>query len=440
MSQDYNLEDEFGDFLDRVEANINSSFDDELQHYGVKGMKWGRRKSSSTTPELKTLGPDKITRKTKSGEEITMTKIPPGAITRFLAKRSERVRNAVANSASLTIRNSEGKEVGYANMEKRSKDELYLNWIGINADSRGKGYATAVMKAAEGFGKEGGFKKMTLEVPGNSPDARHIYEKLGFKVTKEDKDPDDPVWGGLTSMEYSFDTQHGEHLREEDVVTTQLNTIDDVDDFLAHYGVKGMSWGKRKARDTGGSGGGQNGTAKPKPGMSRKKKIAIGIGIGATVAIGAAVAISVMNNKKANDMAISQIAANVSTMRGKSRFDMIANAAKMDAAANPKVSKQAEKTAKAVAEKVAAKTKDAIEDSPAGQSMTSKLKEAAINKAKDMAYERAKEQAMDKAKEYAIERAKSMLRPASSVPQKSVVFNPKTGLYEEVEGDGGDNS
>ena len=40
---------------------------------------------------------------------------------------------------------------------------------------------------------------MTLEVPGNSPDARHIYEKLGF-VAQEQISGDDDIWGGLTSM------------------------------------------------------------------------------------------------------------------------------------------------------------------------------------------------------------------------------------------------
>jgi hypothetical protein len=65
------------------------------------------------------------------------------------------------------------------------------------------------MKAARDFGKQQNFEKMTLEVPGNSPDARHIYEKLGFKVTKEADDTDD-FWGGLTEMEYKFNSaKHG---------------------------------------------------------------------------------------------------------------------------------------------------------------------------------------------------------------------------------------
>ena len=40
---------------------------------------------------------------------------------------------------------------------------------------------------------------MTLEVPGNSPDARHIYEKIGFVAGEQISDEDD-IWGGLTKM------------------------------------------------------------------------------------------------------------------------------------------------------------------------------------------------------------------------------------------------
>jgi ribosomal protein S18 acetylase RimI-like enzyme len=51
---------------------------------------------------------------------------------------------------------------------------------------------------------------VTLEVPGNSPDARHIYTKLGFKVVKEataKEIKNDPVWGGLTDMKLDLGKQ-----------------------------------------------------------------------------------------------------------------------------------------------------------------------------------------------------------------------------------------
>jgi hypothetical protein len=66
--------------------------------------------------------------------------------------------------------------------------------------------------------------------------------------------------------------------------------MDEVDDFLAHYGVKGMRWGRRKS-------GVDTSSSEPKPKMSREKKIAIAVGVGATVAVGAAIALSLMDKK-----------------------------------------------------------------------------------------------------------------------------------------------
>lgn len=62
-----------------------------------------------------------------------------------------------------------------------------------------------------------------------------------------------------------------------------------VDDFLMHYGVKGMKWGKRQSSN--------DDTSEPKPKMSREKKIAIAVGVAATVAVGAAIAFGVMDQK-----------------------------------------------------------------------------------------------------------------------------------------------
>ena len=48
--------------------------------------------------------------------------------------------------------------------------------------------------------KKQGMRHITLEVPTISPNARHIYEKLGFKETGKLGSEDD-VWGGLTKMQ-----------------------------------------------------------------------------------------------------------------------------------------------------------------------------------------------------------------------------------------------
>jgi len=91
-----------------------------------------------------------------------------------------------------------GRKIGDAEIFKESDSSLNVVWVGIDESERGHGYATAVMKGIIKYAKKEKYKTVTLEVPGTSPDARHIYEKLGFipvEVISEDD-----VWGGLTSM------------------------------------------------------------------------------------------------------------------------------------------------------------------------------------------------------------------------------------------------
>lgn len=56
------------------------------------------------------------------------------------------------------------------------------------------------MKAVAKYAKSTGCKQVTLEVPGISPNARHIYEKIGFKPTGETLGERGDMWDGLTKM------------------------------------------------------------------------------------------------------------------------------------------------------------------------------------------------------------------------------------------------
>jgi GNAT superfamily N-acetyltransferase len=97
------------------------------------------------------------------------------------------------------------KEVGYIQVnEDVPEKELNIVWIEIYNGYEGKHYATETMKSIIGWAKKEGYKKLTLEVPGTSPNARHIYEKLGFKDTGKTLGNKDDMWGGLTCMEKTF--------------------------------------------------------------------------------------------------------------------------------------------------------------------------------------------------------------------------------------------
>lgn len=177
----------------------------DLYHHGVKGQKWGRRKPKEA-PHVKS-GTKTITTKTKYGDELTMQGEPTPGIAKFLAKHSKGYRNRVNNSNFYSLKDKAGNVVGEMQTFKENKNELNIVWVGTNESARGKGYASAAMRGAVNSAKKQGLKKVTLEVPGNSPDARHIYEKMGFKAKNAISSTDD-IWGGLTEMELNLNKKH----------------------------------------------------------------------------------------------------------------------------------------------------------------------------------------------------------------------------------------
>lgn len=76
----------------------------EIYHYGVKGMKWGVRKKYSPSESYQF--------KTSLGEELTMERHKTPALTKALTKLNPKIKNEVNNTFHYALKDSRGKEVG----------------------------------------------------------------------------------------------------------------------------------------------------------------------------------------------------------------------------------------------------------------------------------------------------------------------------------------
>ena len=265
------------------------TYGDYLEHYGVKGMKWGVRKSEKSSPSgklknYKSKVKDRYNRDqtrelrsvevtSKKGEKVVATEDRSYKLASFLSSLKETSYQDSLDNPSFSI-TVNGEKVGESSFSKKKNGEINLVWLGVNPEYRGRGYASSVFDAAVEYGRSEGAKKLTLEVPGNAPDARHIYEKRGFKVTKEPTEKEkktDIVWGGLTHMALDLEDSSLKHIDQDDLELEKafektfaklpkdveeevFNNMPEAqhnnltyDNYLEHYGVKGMKWGVRKS-------------------------------------------------------------------------------------------------------------------------------------------------------------------------------------------------
>lgn len=67
------------------------------------------------------------------------------------------------------------------------EDEMHIDPIAVSEKARGLGVGTKLLDASLVLAKSLGKKKMTLEVVDTNPEAKKLYERKGFVVTKIEK-------------------------------------------------------------------------------------------------------------------------------------------------------------------------------------------------------------------------------------------------------------
>lgn len=179
------------------------TLDDVIEHYGVKGMKWGvRRSDEELSRSRKASGSDSTSKKSlrdqywdespgakmtrvvsKTGEKITVEKQRPPALAVVVGRLTgQSPPNSVS---SMVIRNSSGKKVGQFQIWLDDPQTVRGEWLTIKKDSQGQGYSRAaiegLLKAAS---KDPNIKTVKAQVPRDAKAAQHIYGSLGFKKYK----------------------------------------------------------------------------------------------------------------------------------------------------------------------------------------------------------------------------------------------------------------
>lgn len=61
--------------------------------------------------------------------------------------------------------------------------ELLMDGIAVHQDMRGKGVGTMLLNGVTDFARTHGYRRIRLDVVNTNPDARRLYERMGFTAT-----------------------------------------------------------------------------------------------------------------------------------------------------------------------------------------------------------------------------------------------------------------
>jgi len=171
---------------------------DMLVHFGVKGMRWGVRKNYQAFQNRFHQGspaPTKTSLTTRSGEKISIVKERPGPLALALAKITGQ--KPADSLASMQIHDSNGQKVGSFQLWREKPNVIRGEWLQINDNAKGRGYAKAAVKGLiKATKKDKNLSEIRIQVPSNAAVAKHIYTSVGFK-----KDIDLGVAPGFGNLE-----------------------------------------------------------------------------------------------------------------------------------------------------------------------------------------------------------------------------------------------
>lgn len=218
----------------------------ELSHHGIKGMKWGVRR----TPEQ--LGRNRAVRKDKAGEGKTASKRKIKKLDKKYDKQFAGTKGWVKVQNNLADRVNKGLDSMNAKPEYKGKNfyapenkKLYDKYLGEYESLLKKSYADAMRD----FGTNAsGTKQIQIRAVGKG-------ENMTWEASlKELKHADwGDLEGGYLKITPRFDNR-GRVISqsmsiEVDQGSAAHSSMIEYENELSHYGVKGMKWGVRRTRE-----------------------------------------------------------------------------------------------------------------------------------------------------------------------------------------------
>lgn len=249
----------------------DSAVDNFLAHFGVKGMKWGVRRSdtgSSATPLSKS------SMNTKEGRAAARAKVKSGA--------------ATLGEAHLAGLKSTGHRVTNALLGDRTYWKQQAIIAGASVAAVGASFALPAVLPASALGAVGSWAAGTSGVAGHvmvngtlvstSALGSQVLTGIGLTATQIGNSAASAYSGianlgrairGNTRINRSYEALAGRIRSNQTAGTKRVNKILNqsgsirkrnlehsdvgVDNFLAHFGIRGMKWGVRRAEGSDGT-------------------------------------------------------------------------------------------------------------------------------------------------------------------------------------------
>ena len=222
-----------------------------LEHYGVKGMRWGVRKSDVGSA-ARSVGKAAKSAGGKVGKAAAATARFAGDVSFENQAEDGRAREAIVNKSYMPYKKQDlpavkARHGDYAKLTNRVKKPFSKEAKAYRKDAR-ETYVKRLETTANSMKNVSGDRQYTIRERGFDqpaeggalPRSKNFWDVTTRRVKHA-------VTDAFTRLEVIMDDEgYITDLKQVEIEDEMAQTADLGAEFLAHYGVKGMKWGTRK--------------------------------------------------------------------------------------------------------------------------------------------------------------------------------------------------